>query len=174
MYSMHNILVQQYEQYQYTLYYTIVKRQQEQPGYLIQNNYLISNHLVNTLFTCYMAPILDSTTTTMSNPHTNAPISLLLNTTNDATSSTAASFKTIFLGQDNVPVSILTIASLTDPTQKKNSCFDSLALMLRNRMEGASISDLSSVVSTELHIDTTTAFVEATAVRDSITAKHYP
>ena len=62
--------------------------------------------------------------TSMSNPNTNALISLLRNATNDTTATTAAGFKTIFLGQDNVLVSILTIVPLTEPTWKKSSWFD--------------------------------------------------
>ena len=63
-------------------------------------------------------------TTPMNNPTTNALISLLRNATNDTTATTAAGFKTIFLGQDNILVSILTIVPITDPTWKKSSWFD--------------------------------------------------
>ena len=117
-----------------------------------------------------MVPIPNSMTTMMSNLKTIALISLLRNTTNDTTATTPSGFKTIFLGQDNVPVSILTIALLTEPTWKKSAYFDSLSLILRNHRDGVSVSDLSSVVSTELPIYTTTVFVEATAIRDSIMA----
>lgn len=65
-----------------------------------------------------MAPIPNSTTTTMSNPNTNALISLLRNATND-TATTTTGFKTIFLGQKSVPVSIITIIPLTDPPGRK-------------------------------------------------------
>ena len=50
----------------------------------------------------------------MSNPNTNALISLLRNTTNDTTITTATSYKIIFLSQDYIPVSILIITPFTE------------------------------------------------------------
>ena len=117
-----------------------------------------------------MAPTLIPTTTTMSNPNTNALISLLRNSTRD-NSTTAAGFKTVYLGQDNLPVSILEIAPITDPAWKKNACYESFSLTLRKHMEDINISDLTCVVANELPIDTTSAFVEASAIKDKIMAQ---
>ena len=66
-----------------------------------------------------MAPSLNLTTTTMSNPNTNALLSFLRNGTSDR-GTTAAGFRTVYLGQDNLPVSILDIVPITDPTWKKS------------------------------------------------------
>ena len=62
-----------------------------------------------------MAPNLNLTTATMSNPNTNALISLLRNGIKDNRTA-AADFKTVYLGQDNLPVSILNIVPITSPT----------------------------------------------------------
>ena len=62
-----------------------------------------------------MVPSLNPTTTTMNNPNTNTLLSLLRNGTRDS-GTTATDFKTIYLGQDNLPVSILDVAPITDPT----------------------------------------------------------
>ena len=81
-----------------------------------------------------MVPTLILPTTTMSNPYTNALLSILRNSA-ITPSATASGFKTVYVGQDRLPVSILTIDSLTDLTWKRSACFDSLANGINSHLE---------------------------------------
>ena len=103
----------------------------------------------------------------MSNPNTNALVSILRNSATTP-SATAAGFKTVYVGQDRLPVIILNISPLTDPTWKRSACFDSLAHGMTSHLEDFTVSDLTTVVVIELHIDTTTAFVGACSIKDII------
>ena len=94
-----------------------------------------------------MAPTLFPLSTTMSNPNTNALLSMLRNYA-VTPSATAAGFKTVYIEQDRLPVSILIIALLTDPTWKRSVCFDSLVHMMTSHLEDFTISDLTTVVVT--------------------------
>jgi len=58
------------------------------------------------------------------------------------------------------------MASLTSPVWKKSASFDRPSI--RNQMTTQSIPELVSVVNNEIQIDTTTAYVEATEVKDLI------
>ena len=77
-----------------------------------------------------MAPItLNLLDHTMSNPNTNALMSLLENAARTRKSS-AAGFKTIYVGPDKLPISLLQMAPLTSPVRIKNASFDSLSLAM--------------------------------------------
>jgi len=74
--------------------------------------------------------------------------------------------KIIYVGPDKLPLSVLEMASLTSPVWKKSASFDRPSI--RNQMTTQSIPELVSVVNNEIQIDTTTAYVEATEVKDLI------
>ena len=61
----------------------------------------------------------------MSNPNINALLSMIRNSA-VTPNATAAGFKTVYVGHDRLPMSILTIDPLMDPTWRRSACFDSL------------------------------------------------
>ena len=101
----------------------------------------------------------------MSNPNTNA-LMTMLNGAFRKSKPTAAGFKIVHIGVDRLPVSILDMASLSSKYWQKSTCFDSLANAMRGHMDTLNISDLVTAVSSEIPVDSTTAYVEASRSRN--------
>ena len=79
-------------------------------------------------------------------------------------------FKIVHIGLDRLPFSILDMASLFSKSWQKSTCFDSLAKAMRVHMDTLSIPDLVTVVSTEIPIDSTIAYVEASDINKLVTS----
>ena len=121
--------------------------------------HLISKHLITLVsITCCMAPgrknfFLANTIMTM------------LQGALHKKKHTAAGFKTIHIGTDKLHVRILKIAPFNGKSWKKKSSFESLTTPMRSHMDNLSILDFVTVVSTEIPLDTTTAFIEVGVVK---------
>ena len=87
-----------------------------------------------------MAPTsLDLFNRTMSNPNTNTLMSLLENAASIRKSS-AAGFKTIYVGPDKLPLSVLKIPPFNESCLEKSASFDRLALsFFTNQMKPLAI-----------------------------------
>ena len=82
-----------------------------------------------------MAPDLRFHYHTMTNPNTNALMSMLQNAVRADNGPTAAGFKTAYVGKDRFPIMILKMASLDDDAWKKSASFESLASSVRGQMD---------------------------------------
>ena len=100
----------------------------------------------------------------MSNPNTNAIMSMINNSFNYS-KPTATGFKIVHVGVDRLPISILNIVFLSSKFWQKITCFDSLAKAMRGHMDSLSILDLVTAFSSDLPVDSTTAYVEASDAR---------
>ena len=78
-----------------------------------------------------------------------------------AGSKTAGGFKTVYVGKDQRPVSILEVAPLTAPVWKRGSTFDHLATVMRNLSETHDTADIMTTIANEVPISTETAAAEA-------------
>ena len=103
----------------------------------------------------------------MSSPNTNALITLINNAVRDP-KPTAAGFKIVYIGKDKYPMSILEMAPVTEDGWKKSASFESLSSTVRGQIEIQNTADLISVISQEIPIDVTTAFMESTLVKEKI------
>ena len=99
----------------------------------------------------------------IASPNTNTIVSML-NESFYNSKPIAAGFKIMHVGIDKLPVIILDIDPINGNSWQKRSCFDSLTNGMRSHMNNLRIPDLATVVSTELPLDTTTTFVEATDI----------
>ena len=63
---------------------------------------------------------------------------------------------------------LLHLASLTDPAWKRGSTFDHLATVMKDHIDGHSIADLVSAVSTEMPISTKSSLMEANTAGEQI------
>ena len=114
-----------------------------------------------------MAPEPQSLFHTMSSPNTNALITLLNNAVREP-KPTAAGFKIVYVGKDKYPMSILEMAPVDDDGWKKSASFESLSSTIRGQIDVQNTADLISVISQEIPIDVTTAFMESTRVKEKI------
>ena len=80
-----------------------------------------------------MAPDLRFHYHTMTNPNTNALMSMLQNAVRDDNGPTAAGFKTAYVGKDRFSIMILKMASIDDDAWKKSASFESLASSVRGK-----------------------------------------
>eukprot|EP00979_Chaetoceros_neogracilis_P001004 scaffold191_cov273-Chaetoceros_neogracile.AAC.19 len=78
-----------------------------------------------------------------------------------AGSKTAGGFKTVYVGKDQRPVSILEVAPLTASVWKRGSTFDHLAAVMRNLSETHDTADIMTTIANEVPISTETASAEA-------------
>ena len=145
--------------------------------------YLIYHY--TSTYTRYMAPTpfeTELTTTllalphklyhfTMSNPNTNASImrinqhspSTSFNTSTNASASNLSGMKTVYVGKDQQPVTIMQMEHVTMPAWKKAASFDNLRNTVYTLVEAHSVADVMALVASELPIDTGAAFQEAQA-----------
>ena len=114
-----------------------------------------------------MAPKRSSLYHTMSNPNTNALMSLLTDAVRDP-KLTAAGFKIIYVGKDKYPLSVLEMAPVEADGWKKSAAFESLSSTIRGQMDIHDTADLVSVMSQEMPIDVTTAFMESSTLKSAI------
>lgn len=103
----------------------------------------------------------------MSNPNTNALMSMLQGSIKPK-KVTAAGYKIVEIGSDKFPVNVMDMASIDTTIWEKKFCFDSLSTAMYDHINNLSMPDLISTVSPEVHMDTTTAFVESDAVNKDI------
>ena len=114
-----------------------------------------------------MAPTRTIYFHTMSNPNTNAVMYMLRGALRPP-EATATGFKTVYIISDRLPVRILEMAHLTCKAWQKSSSFDSLATILWSHVDNLGILDLLTVVSTEVHLDTTTSYIEAEVIKKTV------
>jgi hypothetical protein len=79
-------------------------------------------------------------------------------------SKTAGGFKTVYVGKDQRPVSIMEVAPLTAPGWKRGSTFDHFAAVMKNLSETHDTADIMTTVANEVPISTETAAAEAEEV----------
>lgn len=77
-------------------------------------------------------------------------------------------FKIVHVSHDRLPISTTEMDLLTVHIWKKSACFNSLVTGLTSYMSTQTIPDLFSVVSNELPIDITTAFVEVSDIKHKV------
>ena len=115
-----------------------------------------------------MAPDRLSHFHTMSSPNTNALMSLLSDAVKGNRKPSAAGFKIVYVGKDKTPLSILEMAPIDGDVWKKSASFESLSSTIRGQMEAHNTADLISIISQEMPIDVTAAYMESIQIRDSI------
>ena len=86
------------------------------------------------------------------------------------TKPTAAGFKTVYVGKDKFPLSVLEIVHINGEAWMKSSSFKSLSGTIKEQMNVHSKSDLISIISREIPIDVNTTFMESTQIKESIVA----
>ena len=98
----------------------------------------------------------------------NNTILALLRGTLQLRATTTTVFKTVYVGSNRLPVSILEMFPLSAKAWQKTSSFDSIATALCTHVENPNVSDLLNVVTMEVPLDTTTVHVEADAIEKMI------
>ena len=93
---------------------------------------------------------------TMSNPNTQALASSLRNGRNSATTSSTS--RVVHVGKDQQPITLPKMSSTNSDTWKKYASLSTLATDLGSMVEAHSIADVTSLVSSELPINTGAAF----------------
>ena len=93
-------------------------------------------------------------------PNTNALLTLLNDVEHHDTKPTATGFQTVYVGNDNCPLIILTIAPIIGELWRKSASFEILASTMYGQLDVHDTPDLVSVISSELPIDVTSAFME--------------
>ena len=116
-----------------------------------------------------MAPKQNSLYHTMSNPNTNALVTLLNDAVRDS-KLTAAGFKIIHVGKNNYPLSVLEIAPVEADGWEKSVALDSLFSTIRGQMDIYNTADLILVMPQEMPIDVTSSFMESSKLKLDIVA----
>jgi len=70
-------------------------------------------------------------------------------------------FKTIYLGKDQRPISVMKLALLEEPSWKRGATFTHLAKAIKSQMKNYTMADLVTVVANEMPISTESAMEEA-------------
>ena len=104
----------------------------------------------------------------ISSPNTNVLMALLNDAVRGHHKPTAAGYKIVYVGKDKTPLSILEMAPIEGDAWKKSASFESLSSTIRGQMESYSSADLISVISQELPVDVTTAFMESMKIKDTM------
>ena len=104
----------------------------------------------------------------MSSPNTNALMNLLSNAVKDNRKPSAAGFIAVYVGKDKSPLSILEMAPIDGDVWKKSASFESLFSTIRGQMDAHSTADLISIISQEIPIDITAAYMESTKIKNSM------
>ena len=115
-----------------------------------------------------MAPDRLSHFHTMSSPNTNALMSLFSDAVKSNRKPSAAGFKIVYVGKDKTPLNILDMAPIDGDVWKKSASFESLSSTIRGQMEAHSSVDLISIISQEMPIDVTAAYMESTKIKNSM------
>ena len=101
------------------------------------------------------------------NPDNNAVLALLRGAL-QTRATTAAGFKTVYVGSDRLPVSFFEMFLLNFNAWQKMLIFDSLVTALCTHLKSLSVSDFLNVVTMEVPLDTTTVHVEDDAIEKMI------
>ena len=104
----------------------------------------------------------------MSNPNTNALMSMLQNAVRADNGPTAAGFKTAYVGKDRFPIMILNMASIDDDAWKKSASFERLESSVKGKMDVHISSDLVTAIANDLPIDVTTAYMQSNLVKREV------
>ena len=106
---------------------------------------------------------------TMSSPNMNAS-SILRNQSSRTTSfsTNLSGMKTVFVGKDQHPVTIMQMAHVNDPAWKKAASFENLRNNAHSLLEAHSIADIMALIANEVPMDTGAAFQEAQAATTKI------
>ena len=115
-----------------------------------------------------MAPYRRFLYRTMSNPNTNALMSMLQNLVRTDNCPTAARFKTAYVRKYRFPITLLNMVSIDDDAWKKCASFDSFASSIRGQMDVHSSLDLVTVIAGEISIDATPACIDSKVVKQYI------
>ena len=79
-------------------------------------------------------------------------------------------FKVVHLGKDQLPISVMKLAMMEDPSLKKGATFNHLEKAMRGQLVHYAMTDLVTIVANELPISTESAMEEAEATQyDNIT-----
>ena len=70
-------------------------------------------------------------------------------------------FKTIYLGKDQRPISVMKLALLEEPSWKRGATFTHLAKAIKSQMKNYTMADLVTVVANEMPISTESVMEEA-------------
>ena len=103
----------------------------------------------------------------MTSPNTNALMTLLKNAVREP-KPTVARFKIFYVGKDTYPMSILEMASVDDGGWKKCVSLESLLSTIQRKIDVQNTVDLISVISQQIPINVTTAFMKSTRVKENI------
>ena len=105
----------------------------------------------------------------MSSPNMNAS-SILRNQSSRTTSfsTNLSGMKTVFVGKDQHPVTIMQMAHVNDPAWKKAASFENLRNNAHSLLEAHSIADIMALIANEVPMDTGAAFQEAQAATAKI------
>ena len=79
-----------------------------------------------------------------------------------------ARFKTVHLGKDQRPVSIMKLASMTDHSWQRGASFNHLAKVMKGQVKNYNLADLVTVVANELPISTESAVEEAESAGEKL------
>jgi len=70
-------------------------------------------------------------------------------------------FKTIYLGKDQRPISVMKLALLEEPSLKRSATLNHLAKAIKSQMKKYTMADLVTVVANKMPISTESAMEEA-------------
>ena len=115
-----------------------------------------------------MAPDCNTHYHTMSSPNTNALMTMLNNAVRAESKPTAAGFKMVYVGKDKVALNILEMSPIESEPWKKSSAFESLCATMQGQVDVHSVSDLISIISQEIPIDVTSAFMESNRIKETV------
>jgi len=95
---------------------------------------------------------------------------ILRNQSSRTTSSSTnlSGMKTVFVGKDQHPVTIMQMAHVNDPAGKKAASFENLCNNAHSFSEAHSIADIMALIANEIPMDTGAAFQEAQAATTKI------
>ena len=114
-----------------------------------------------------MAPDSQPLFHTMTSPNTNAFMTLLNNAIWEP-DPMSAGFKILYVGKYKHPMIILEMASVDNDGWRKSALFDSLLSAIQGQIDVQNTADLISVISQEIPIDITAAFMDSTRLKNNI------
>ena len=86
---------------------------------------------------------------------------------------TVTGFNIVEIRIHNLPVGIMEMVSIDGIIWEKKACFDSLFTAMYNHIDNLSTLNLITTVSSEVHMDNATLFIEADAVKKNIMESIY-
>jgi hypothetical protein len=113
--------------------------------------------------------------TTMTSPNLHTAASILRNqstrTTNSFSSDSTnlSGMKTVYVGKDQHPVTIMQMAHVNEVVRKKAASFENLCNTAHSLLEAHSTADIMALIAKEIPMDTGAAFQEAQAAAKVVT-----